>query len=179
MGKYSDYLSDWYISQNDKHSTFINQIKDEDLKNQVDTVIDSKKLDSNFDTRFDFDVCDTTDEGELLATTHNEQFSVWYDDDIKNCKLYRLTPGKNVEKGTIQKSSGSSSGSGFKNTGERGYFDSKSKKLVTWEEWEEFANDYSMRLLTPKDVSPTCFLLQKNGKEILKVWIGKWIKPST
>lgn len=170
----------------------MNQIKDEKLKQQADTVVDSKTIDPNFDTRFKH-VVEYLDEDGSTVGTGEETFSVWVDNETANKnKLYRKTPPESLKKnlGVTSTSSNSnnppsSSGSGSssnynsgnKFTGERGWFDSKSKKLVTWEVWESFSNDFSMRLLTPKDVQPTNYLLQINGKEVLKVWIGKWMKP--
>lgn len=187
---YEDNLSKWYISENGNFSTFMNQLKDEKLKEQAVTVLDSKRIDPNFDTRFKFQVEYFDDDGSTIGTGE-ETFSVWKDQNENKHKVYRKTPPESLKKslGITSTSSNSnnppSSGSGSssnynsgnKFTGERGWFDSKSKKLVTWEVWESFSNDFSMRLLTPKDVQPTNYLLQINGKEVLKVWIGKWMKP--
>jgi hypothetical protein len=171
MSYYEDELSKWYISANNKHSTFINQLKDETLTAQTEMVIDSKKFDSTFDTRFNFDV-----------NGKSEQFSVWVDEDPTRNKLYRLTPGENSSKPlTSNTGGGSGSGSGFKpNTGERGWFDSKSHDLVTLEQYKEkSASDFSIRPLTTKEKSPNNYMISENGKKQVYLWIGKWMKPNT
>lgn len=184
MSYYEDYLSKWYVSANNKHSTFINQIKDEDLKKQVETILETKEFDKTFDTRFDFDVADLDQEtGDPLETNHNEKFSVWVDEDPKKHKLYRLSPGENAEKGTPQKkssSSGTSSSSGSNKTDFtiKGWFDSKSHDLVTLEEYkEQSAKDFSIRPLTAKEKTPNNYMIMEKGKKVVYLWVGKWMRP--
>jgi len=164
---YEDELSKWYVSANNKHSTFPNQIKDEQLGDQVQTVIETRQFDPNFDTRFEFEV-----KGK------NEKFSVWYDEDPKKHKLYRLTPGENSSKSSTGTTSGS--GSGFKpNTGERGWFDSKSHDLVTLEDYKEIsAKDFTIRPLTVKEKTPNNYMIMEKGQMKVYLWIGKWMKPA-
>jgi hypothetical protein len=181
MSYYEDNLSKWYVSANNKHSTFINQIKDEKLKQQVDTVIETKGFDSTFDTRFDFDVPDVDTEGNDLGTNHNEKFSVWYDPDPSKHKLYRLTPGENAAKGTPQKQNTTpSTGGGFKpNMGERGWFDSKSHDLVTLAVYKEMAaKDFSIRPLTAKEKTPNNYIIKEDGVQVVYLWVGRWQKPN-
>ncbi len=177
MSYYEDNLSKWYVSGNNKHSTFINQLKNEKLAEQVQSVIDMKKVDSSVDTRFDFDVPEVDDEGDETGTIHNEKFSVWYDEDPKRHKLYRLTPGENAEKGTPQKkgsSSGISSSSGTNDFKSKWYVESGTEDFVTLEEFKQrHEKDRMIIMLKPKDIQPTNYLIQKDGKEIPKVWIGK------
>jgi len=169
LSYYEDELSKWYVSANNKHSTFVNQIKDADLKAQVESVADTKKFDSTFDTRFEFQVKDNT-----------EKFSVWVDADPSKNKLYRLSPGENSSSPKPSTGSSFSSGSNFKPpAGERGWFDSKSHDLVTLEEYkEQSAKDFSIRPLTAKEKTPNNYCIIENGKKQVYLWIGKWMKPN-
>lgn len=174
MSYYEDDLSKWYISTNNKHSTFPNQIKNENLLAQVDTVIETKKFDSTFDTRFNFDV-----------NGKSEQFSVWFDKekDPPQHKVYRLTPGADSSTPPPKNNSPQTStnyGSGNKpDFTVKGWFDSKSHDLVTLEEYkEQSAKDFNIRPLTTKEKSPNNYVIMEKGKKQVYLWIGKWMKPN-
>jgi hypothetical protein len=187
MSYYEDNLSKWYISANNKHSTFVNQLKDDGLRNQVATVIDTKKFDSTFDTRFNYEV-EYLDDDEQVIGTGNEKFSVWIDEDPNKNKLYRLVPPSNIQ-GTTPSTTGSdkpktssSNSSGFSNnnkfTGERGWFDSKSHDLVTLEDYKEISSkDYTIRPLTAKEKTPNNYMISEKGKKVVYLWVGRWMRP--
>ena len=176
MSYYEDDTSKWYISANGKHSTFINQIKDYDLSEKVTGIIDMRKEDPTFDTRFEYKIKDNT-----------EQFSVWIDEDPNRNKLYRLTPGENNTKTSTnsQSSTATGSSSGYSNKpsfakGPGGFFDSKSHRLVTEAEYiEESAGDPLYRPLTVKEKTPNNFVIFENGKKIVWLWVGRWIKSQS
>jgi hypothetical protein len=169
LSYYEDELSKWYISSNNKHSSFINQIKDQNLKDQIDTVLDSKKYDNSFDTRFNWEV-----------KGNEEQFSVWVDQDPNKHKLYRLTPG--ADSSSVPSSQETKQSSGFGNKQDfspKGFFDSKSHDLVLLEDYKEkAANDFSIRPLTTREKTPNNFVFFVEGKKEVWLWIGKWIKPN-
>jgi hypothetical protein len=170
MSYYEDKLSKWYISSNGKHSTFLNQIKEYDLKVQVDSVLDMKTADPTFDTRFEFPV-----------DGNNEKFSVWVDENPTKHKLYRLTPGEdgsyNNNTVTNADSKPRMTTSNKQDFTPKGFFDSKSHDLVTLEWYqEEAAKDYSIRPLTTKEKSPNNYMIMEKGKKQVYLWIGKWIK---
>ena len=166
MSYYEDDFSKWYISSNNKHSTYINQIKNQNLKDQVDMVLDTKKQDSSFDTRFDF-----------VVLGNNEQFSVWVDDDPKKHKLYRLSPGADSSTVPQDTTTNTSTGGSKQDFSPKGFFDSKSHDLILLEDYQKkAAEDFSIRPLTTKEKIPNNFVFFINGQKEVWLWVGKWIK---
>ena len=171
MSYYEDDVSKWYISANGKHSTFPNQLKDYDLSEKVTGIIDMRKEDPTFDTRFEYKIKDNT-----------EQFSVWIDEDPNRNKLYRLTPPVANPVSNSGTSSPTTTGSTSKPSpflpkGPGGFFASKSHDLVTLEEYKEkSAKDPLYRPLTVKEKTPNNFMIFENGKKIVWIWVGHWIK---
>ena len=164
MSFYEDDLSKWYISANNKHSTFLNQIKDQDLKAQVDTILDSRKYDNTFDTRFEFDVNENT-----------EQFSVWIDNDSNKNKLYRLSPGADYRtvSNEVKQSSGSGTVSKTQDFKPKGYIDGNSHDCVLLEDYKQMK--FPTVALSVKDKSPNNYMVFNNGKKEIWIWIGTYV----
>ena len=175
MSYYEDDLSkQWYVSGNNKHSTYLNQIKDFDLKAQVDTVLDSRKYDSTFDTRFDFPVITKDKDGNV--TEVKEKFSVWIDKDPTKHKLYRLTPGEDSSTAAGSVPSSSSSGSNTGSTGgfkSKGYVDGNSHRCVLEEDYIKMK--FPTVALSARDKTPNNFMIFNNGKREVWLWIGTYV----
>jgi hypothetical protein len=174
MSYYEDDLSKWYVSANNKHSTFLNQIKDFGLKNQVDTVMDNRKNDPSFDTRFYYDV-PSMDENENV-TTIKEQFSIWIDENPLKHKLYRLTPGQDSSTvAAVPSSSSSSSSSGSTDRFKpKGYIDGNSHDCILLEDYKQ--RKYPTVALSAKDKTPNNFMIFNNGKMEIWIWVGTYVK---
>lgn len=103
---------------------------------------------------------------------------MWYDQDPNKHKLYRLTPPGSPKLSTGN--TGSNTGTGKSDFTVKGFFDSKSHRLVTQEEYEELsAKDFSIRPLSTKEKSPNNFILMIKGEMKIYQWVGKWIKPAS
>lgn len=170
---YEDYLSKWYVSDNNKHSTFINQIKDSELSQKVQVIIDTKQFDSTFDTRFEFPVDIVNEDGEVTKT-NNEKFSVWYDENPTKHKLYRLTPGENSSKTSSSSGSSSSNSSSSKSDFKpKGYIDGNSHDCVLLEDYKKMK--FPTVALSAKDKTPNNYMTMNNGKKEIWIWIGTYV----
>lgn len=186
--KHRDQYGIWDINEKGWENLFYNQIVDEDFRDTVEAIIDNN--DGSTNTTFDFGT---------------EKFTIWFKSDKKNTGISRrLQLAKNTQTfdtmdqtpkqakqgagnnlgipDSIKKIMDSTAAQnkdtgGFKAKGPSGYFDPDSVEFGELTQFKlERQQDKSLRLLTPKEISPTNYMISNGHDNIPYVYWGKWVK---
>ena len=164
MSFYEDDLSKWYISANNKHSTFLNQIKDQDLKAKsilysiLENMITLSILDSNL---MSMKIQNSLVFGLITIPT-----KINFIDFLPEMILSTVS-------NEVKQSSGLGTVSKTQDFKPKGYIDGNSHDCVLLEDYKQMK--FPTVALSVKDKSPNNYMVFNNGKKEIWIWIGTYV----